>query len=362
MTSSQLNSETPQGASGMTICLSEKTRVIAHAARQYKAGYITISRYNDDTNKWRNVHIAKKSFEKIKESSCGLLDALTNRKTMQLRLTKKQFLMITKFQKYNKEELYFLSILHPKTEQDNLTDATEYTHSKTINLRLEEFEKLHVSYDQLYLVITTPQAEDSKQGHLEEYPTVKCFRWFIEKRGFRSHTVFLTREQCEANVQSFIQSDNDDEPMESSTYVIEPEQILRPSKLEITQRVFHCLLLEQIGYDMTDMIMMSPPAEVVRSTIEEKVTKDHVLKIVDEVSSMLNHKRLYFLSKIYDIFTYVGGIGKIEADIVKAVNPPFLKTERLIDFCFGLVMKKDPNTAVPQVCVQNLVHSRANDM
>ena len=78
MTTSQLNAQTPQGASGMTICLSEKTRVIAHAARQYKAGYITLSRYNDDSGKWRNVHIAKKSFEKVKESAGELLDAVVN--------------------------------------------------------------------------------------------------------------------------------------------------------------------------------------------------------------------------------------------------------------------------------------------
>ena len=116
MTSSQLDAQTPQGSSGMTICLSEKTRVIAHAARQYKTGYITLSRYNEDTGKWRNVHIAKKSFEKMKEASTELLDALVHRKSKQLRLTKKPFLMITKFQKYNNEELYFLSVLHPKTE------------------------------------------------------------------------------------------------------------------------------------------------------------------------------------------------------------------------------------------------------
>ena len=65
---------------------------------------------------------------------------------MQLRLTKKQFLMITKFQKYNKEELYFVLVLHTKTEQESVTDVTEYTHSKTINLR-EEFEKLQSSID-----------------------------------------------------------------------------------------------------------------------------------------------------------------------------------------------------------------------
>ena len=200
----------------MTICLSDKTLVVAHAALQYKAGYITVSRHNDDTGKWRNVHIAKKSFEKMKESADALLDALVNRKALEMRLTKKQFLMITKFEKYNKEELYFLSVLHPKVEQESIANVTEFLHSKTINLRREEFEKLHSSFDKLYEVISTPQPggnDADKHSHLEECPTINCYGWSIEKRGLHSLSVYRTREQCEASVQSYIESspgeDND---------------------------------------------------------------------------------------------------------------------------------------------------------
>ena len=345
MTTSQLNAQTPQGSSGMTICLSEKTRVIAHAALQYKTGYITISRYNDDTGKWRNVHIAKKSFEKIRESADNLLDAIVNRQAMEQRLTKKQFLMITKFQKHDKEELYFLSILHPKVEQESIASVTEFLHSKTINLRREEFEKLHASLDKIDHVISTPQSggnDSDKYKHLEECPTVKCYRWSIEKRGLKSLNVYMDHEQCEMAVQNYIQS-SPGEDNDPSSYTIEAVQLLRPSKLEITQRVYYNVLLKETGYDVDDMTIMPPSAALVRETIEEKVTKVNVLRIVEAVSSMLNHKRLYFLSEIYDIFTYVDGIAKIEEQVVKSVTPSELVSERLIDSCYELVVKRGDN-------------------
>ena len=347
MTTTQLNAQTPHGSSGMTICLSEKTRVIAHAALQYKAGYITVSRLNDDTGKWRNVHIAKKSFEKIQESSAELLDAIVNHKPVQMRLTKKQFLMVTKFQKYNKEELYFLSILHPKTEQEKIGDLTEFLHSKTINLRREEFEKLHSSLAKLYEVISTPQPggdDGSKYSHLEECPTVRCYRWSIEKRGLKSLTVYMEREQCEASVQNYMEStpgnDND-----QCAYTIEQVQLLRPSKLEITQRVFYNLLLTEAGYDKSDLAMAPPSPGDIKTAIDEKLTKTSVLRVVEAIASMLNHKRLYFLSEIYDIFAYLGGIAKIEAQIVNCESPSEHVTERLIDFCYEQTLKK----AVPEI-------------
>ena len=141
MASKQLNSQTPQGSSGMTVCLSEHTRVIAHAAQQYKSGYVTVSRYSTDTSKWRNVHIAKKSFEKLKESRVELNNALLNGEEKQVSLTKRQFVMITKFQRTDKEPQYYVSFLHPKTEQEKLTNTADCHHSKTINLRKEEYGK-----------------------------------------------------------------------------------------------------------------------------------------------------------------------------------------------------------------------------
>ena len=341
MANTQLDAQTPQGSSGMTICLSEKTRVIAHAARQYKTGYITLSRHNEDTGKWRNVHIAKKSFEKMKEASTELLDALVHRKSKQLRLTKKQFLMITKFQKYNKEELYFLSVLHPKTEQEDITDCTEYMHSKTINLRVEEFEKLLSSYDKLHVVISTPQpgaADDTKFSHHDECPTVRCYRWFIEKRGLRSLNLYLTREQCEASVQSYIET-SPGEDMEPSAYTLEPVTMLRPSKLEITQRVFYRHLIDQSGSSMTDVLMTPLSVTVVRGIIDDTTTRDSVLRIVEAVASMVEHKRLYFISEIFDIFVYLGGVVKTEEQIVQSIITTEHLSERLIDFCYDIVLK-----------------------
>ena len=141
-----------------------------------------------------------------------------------------------------------------------------------------------------------------------------------------------------------------------AAYIIETVDMLRPSKLEITQRVYYDLLLDQTGRDMTDMIITPPSAILVRETIEDTMTKDGVLRVVKAVASMLNHKRLYFLSEIYDIFTYVGGIDKIEEQVVRSVTPSEMVTERLIDFCYGLarqsnkteILNKENNATLAQ--------------
>ena len=55
----------------------------------------------------------------------------------------------------------------------------------------------------------------------------------------------------------------------------------------------------------------------------------------------LNHKRLYFMSDVYDIFVYLGGIERTREILAKCVvSPPDLQSCRLIDSCYQKVVKK----------------------
>jgi len=88
MASSQLDNLTPQGSTGMTICLPFTCRAIVHSALKYKSGYLTLSRFNSNNEKWRNVHIAKKSVEKLVSEADNLLD--TFKKTVEYQVSSHQ--------------------------------------------------------------------------------------------------------------------------------------------------------------------------------------------------------------------------------------------------------------------------------
>ena len=345
MTTSQLDTQTPQGSSGMTLCLSEHTRVIAHAAQQYKSGYVTVSRYSCDTSKWRNVHIAKKSFEKLKEASTELYNALLNGESKQVGLTKRQFVMITKFQRGDKEAVHYVSFLHPKTEQEKLTDVSECHHSKTINLRKEEYEKLHGAMEKIHQVIITPPKDAEGQTlNPEEATTVKAYQWNVEKRGMKSHTLFPTREDCEESVKGYL-AGLPDEGVKYSYDVIDLV-IHRPTKMEILEYIFSSEVLRKTGHSWTDL-MMQPPSEDVVDEALEKVTKKDVVQIAELIAARLNHKRLYFMSDVFDIFVYVGGIGRSKESITKyALSPPIELSARLLDFCYMKIVQKQNTPSV----------------
>ena len=339
MASRQLNSQTPQGSSGMTVCLSEHTRVIAHAAQQYKSGYVTVSRYSTDTSKWRNVHIAKKSFEKLKESRVELNNALLNGEEKQVSLTKRQFVMITKFQRTDKEPQYYVSFLHPKTEQEKLTNTADCHHSKTINLRKEEYGKFQEAMDNIYQVITTqPKEGEGSAVNLDEAVTIKAYQWNVEKRGMKSHTLFPTRKDCEDSVKGYLAGLPDED--QKYDYTVNELEIHRAGKMEILEQVFCNQVLDKTGYSWTDLMLHSPTYDEIEQSII-KVTKNEVLRIAERIAVTLNHKRLYFMSDVYDIFLYVGGLNHVKEVLTKSyVSPPDELSGRLIEFCYQKVVKK----------------------
>jgi len=341
MTTAQLSSQTPNGYEGMTLCLSEDTRVIAHAARQYKAGYVTISRFSADSSKWRNVHISKKAFEKFKEHSSELLKALLNGHSAQVRLANRQFAMITKFERMDKGTIYHLSLLHPKTDQEVLVDHEDCMHSKTINLRKEEFQKLQEAMSKLHETIITPPKETARAAKAEEVATVQAYQWNVEKRGMMSHTLYPTREECEQSVKLYLQGLPTEEKYEFDIIEI---RVNRSSKMEILEHVFCGVVLDKTGYSWSDLMMMAPSQESVDEALR-KVTKNDVVQIAEQIAVKLNHKRLYFMSDIFDIFVYFGGVDRARQNLANStVNPPEKLSDRLLEFCYRKIVASTQST------------------
>jgi len=343
MVSQQLNCNTPDGDDGMTACLSDDTRVVGHAARQFKAGYVTVSRFSSDSSKWRNVHIAKRSFEKFKEHAAQLLSALMKGESYQIRMTSRQFAMVTKFQRGDRDTLYHVSLLHPRAEQEVLNDSTDCLHSKTINLRKEEFQKLYDVMPRLHEVITTPCKDTEKPFKAEESTTIQAFRWSIESRGMKSHTLYPTKEECEQSATAYIAGLPNNE---NSAYVVEELKVSRSSKMDILEHVFCGRVLDKTGYSWGDLMLHAPSEEAVTEAMNN-VTKTEVVQIAEQIAVKLGHKRLYIMSDVYDIFVYFGGVQRSKEILIKTtVTPPAKMADRLLEYCYRKVVINAPSAAV----------------
>ena len=362
MASSQLQNHTPQGSNGMTLCLSLNCRAIAHAALKYKTGYLTISRYNSNTDKWRNVHIARKSVEKLIEESGKLLEALRNSGEYQVRLTKKQFFMILKFQKCGREPLYYASILHPLEEQESITSETPCNHIKTINMTLDEFEKLHESLPKLLEVMKTPREQSGNEQHAEDENSevVTGYRWAMLDMGRRSNAIFLTKHTCEKNALAYLESLPDElKKTEADTkFNITTLDVPLPSKIEIVEHVTYSEILRRTGLSMADLCIEPPAYEVVKTAISQ-LKKHEIVHIVSSVCAMLKHTRLYLISDIYDIFLYMGGIEKVTNSIMKHVVSMSGKLfARLLDACYREVVNGEGSFSFPSTEVSPINDSQ----
>ena len=344
MAACQLEVQTPHGSSGMTICLSDRTRVIAHAGLKYKSGYITISRYSEDKDRWRNSHIARKSIEKLLPESGKLLESLKKKELHQIPLTKKQFLMTTKFQKAGRETLHFISLLHTKADHECVTDDAEFNHAKTINLRLEEYEKLHSSLPRLYEVIktvTSPSDENRGCVDAEEPRTIAGHRWAMKNSGRRSNSIFLTYAACQRNATAYVKDlpENLIQNADDVEFVISTVQVPRPTKLEVMEQVAYNEVLRKTGYSEAELSLQPPPAEEVAAIIDN-LDKSEIVQITARVSALIGHNRLYFLNDIYDVFVYVGGLEKVQNAISKHHTSPSNKLfARLVDSCYNEIVR-----------------------
>jgi len=280
--------------------------------------------------------LAKKSFEKLREHSAVLLAALSNGESSQVRLTARQFVMITKFVRGERGPLYHVSILHPKTEVDMLVDTADCYHSKTINMRKEEFVKLHDAMDKLHLVITTPPPPADNASTPEEEVTIKAYKWDLPKRGTKSLTVYPSKDECQESVKAYVEGLPSSE---DCAYEIEEILVHRSSKMEILEHVFSSRILDKTGHSWSDLMLQSPEYATLEAAIA-KVTKTEVVQIAEQLAVKLNHKRLYFMNDVYDIFVYFGGVQRVTDRLRQSiVTPSLLSAQQLMEFCYRKIVR-----------------------
>ena len=330
--------------------LSEKTKITAHPGDKWKAGYVTISRVVPTSRSgFRHVHISKKAFEKFTENIQNIDEAFKDKSSQyQLMLTRKQFVLTTRFEREGKETLYYVSFMHPVEEKEVLTGEEEMNHAKTINLSEQEFELLKSVQQSLLVVVRSKNSSVDN----EESVMIDGFRWLNKVNGERSTKIFLTEHQCSKDAESHHgQADKElfsGEPMDDdfdykTYYVIEPVQLQRPTKLELIEHVVYCLVKENLKKDNLDTETESPnPADVDKAWKDVSVSL--LCALVRRVLTQLKYKNVYLANELVQVFLYVRGVERVKDLFVNHLYPGFGHLyPRLIDSCFCTVYQQIRN-------------------
>ena len=340
MSTDQLQSTTPNGADGITVCLSDKTRAVAHSAFDYKTGYMTLARYNESTTKWRSVHLAKKSCSILMEEAPSLLTAMDTGDFKQVKLTRRQFLMTTKFQKTGGgEDMMFISLLHPFTETDSVQNTKDCNHAKTINLNKEEFVKLIEFMPKLMDKMGTPREQKKEE---DESATIRAYKWVMPDRFTSSVGLFPTPELCRRSVMAYLTSIvTEYVPVDDDfKFDIIPVDLERPSKINIVEHVYYTLLLEKTGIPMSDLMLETPSMEILKKA-DALLLKNEVVEVSTAVAAKLANKRLYLVPEAFDLFSYMSGKDKVMYYIVKnGISSSKKLYARLIDTCYMFTCKQ----------------------
>jgi hypothetical protein len=355
MATALLDNHTPTGADGMTIQLSANTRVVAHASKDGKAGYITISRFNSSKQNWRNVHISKKSLEKLKENSQKFLQALASSENCQVPLTKRQHVKTTFLErnalasgsdtdvspaKKRKTTLQYVSLLHPTSAKESIDEDTDINHVKTINLKPDEFAKFIENLEKLLRVTATPtegksaanqegaKQEEEEEEEEEETPSIKATRWAMEEGGQWSDKIFLKSkdavedvcrfkaehaEMCE-NLPDEVYLDRDFTPSYGLV------NVPRPSKLRVVEYVVFRML--QVMVEQQDRPHSECPTEEELDVLSAKLKKTVIVQMVKDILAMLKFRSLHFVDELCDLFFYVGGLKRVYKPLTEGLIYP----------------------------------------
>ena len=242
MASAQLQQSTNSEVINMTCILGEKTKVTAHPGDKWKAGYFTFYRVASTKNAWRSVHLSKRAFEKFCENIENIHEAVKNHSVYQLMLNKKQHVLISHFKREGHDTLYYVSILHPTTEQENLTNDTEINHAKTINLSTTEFEKLKDSLTELIEVVRSKVEKPEEQ----ESSLIQGFRWRAKDTGERCDKIYIDLIRCKKDAAEDYVNKHSEQmqtaPIGFSTesfYEYDTVLINRSSKLELIEHMVY---------------------------------------------------------------------------------------------------------------------------
>lgn len=326
-----------------THTLSEKTKTVAHPGDRWKAGYVTLSRVAKNKTGWRNVHVSKRSFEKLCENFEVIKEALANKTHYHLMLTKKQHILTTRFQPEGKPALLYVSILHPVQDTEELRPHDEVNHAKTINLSVEEFTKFTELHQQLLDVVKSKVAPTDNDESLN----IDCFRWTSKENGQRSSKIFLTRQECSIDATHHYFEMNRDhfqgQPMEydhESAYNFDSVEIPRPGKLEVIEHLAYAMVTQSLKAKGIE-VEKSPPSEKDVLQAIEHFDLVFFKVLARKVLTKLSYKNLYLTGDFVGIFMYTVGLSKAHQCLVKHSQSCSGKLyTRLLDHCFEVVHKE----------------------
>lgn len=330
-------------AVAVTHTLSQKTKVMAQPGDRLKAGYVTFSRVAQNKVGWRNVHVSKRSFEKLCENMKAIESALVKKTQYHLMLTKKQHILTTLFQPEGKVASLYVSILHPEKETEELRKQDKMFHAKTINLSVDEFTKFADVHQELLDVVKSKTATVES----EESTHIACFRWTCKENGQRSSKLFLTRQECSKDADFHYSEMNREhfqgQPMEydyESKYEFDSVEVPRPGKLEIIEHLAYAMVSQRLKLKDIE-VEKSPPSE--RDVLEAIEHFDLVaFKVLSrKVMAILSCKNLYLSGELVGVFMYTGGMSKVHQCLVKHLESSSGKLyTRLLDQCFEVARRE----------------------
>lgn len=339
MTSAHLDMAPPAAAAVSLIQqLSEKTKVTAHPGDKWKAGYLTFSRVSVGKSGWRNVHVSKRSFEKLGEQLVPFKDALKKKAQHHVMLNKKQHLLTTQFKREGKETLHYVSLMHPLEEKETLKTDDAINHAKTINLSSEEFHKFATLYQKLAQVVNSKSAT----GENDEGAQIEGFRWTFKTTGERSARVFLSRDHCDKEARMHFFEVNEyrghpDDYDHADAYEYLPVQVERPSKLELIEHLAYATLVHALRTKY-NRAFDGPPAEKDLNDVIERFDNVTFRVLVRKVMMKLSYKNLYLSGELVNMFLYFQGIEKVKNCLLKhQVSCSGKLFTRLLDHCFDIV-------------------------
>ena len=328
----------PEPILTIVVELSDKSRLTVHPGDKWKSGYVTLSRVSKNKNGWRNVHISKKSFEKLAENFSNLEEALKERSTRyQLMLTRKQHVLTTKFQREGKEPIYYVSFIHPTEEKDILDRGEEVNHAKTINLTEHEFEGLKNNLERSLKVVRSKNVSHEN----EESLMLDGYRWSFRRTGERSQMIFLTQTACvhdaRQHYERVIKERPGDEDMEceiDSLYDCMPVQVRRPSKLELIEHIAYILLIKTLENDGV-CVDDNPPDGPELRRARHFFDYSALTAITKRLLLRLKYKQIYLTSELVQLFLYVNGMERVENTLCKHETPGRGRLyPRLLNHCF----------------------------
>ena len=324
----------------MTCILGERTKVIAHPGDKWKAGYFTFSRLATSRNSWRSTHLSKRAFEKFCENIENIHEAIKNHAVYQLMLNKKQHILISHFKREGQETLYYVSILHPTTEHENLTNDTEINHAKTINLSVSEFEKLKINVAELIEVVRSKVEKPDEQ----ESTLIQGFRWKAKDTGERCDKIFIDLLRCKKDAEEDYINKHSEQMQTApasfsieSFYEYETVHINRSSKLELIEHmVYRTLQMELLV--MSIDIRITPPSYREVDTAIHNMEKSFIRQLVKQALIQLKYRNVYMVNELIDIFFYTQGMELVKETLKRhKVSPSCLPFARLLNGSYQVI-------------------------